>query len=120
MAAALSMAENPPSRRQQQNSPWTHYGAACAQAFVYNPEQLVGAARTTAVKSFGSAGTSSSRMAKQFPALSGYGIAQVLGAQALGCAVKYGNVRVCMAEKLAALSGFGAGSAMHASSTCML
>ena len=48
---------------------------------MYNPEQLVGAARTTAVKSFGSAGTSSSRMAKQFPALSGYGIAQVRGAQ---------------------------------------
>jgi hypothetical protein len=57
----------------------------CAQAFVYNPEQLVGAARTTAVKSFGSAGTSSSRMAKQFPALSGYGIAQVRGAEAPPC-----------------------------------
>lgn len=47
------------------------------QAFVYNPEKLVGAARTAAVKSFGAAGASSSRMAKQFPALSGYGIAQV-------------------------------------------
>ena len=47
------------------------------QAFVYNPEQLVGAARTAAVRSFGSAGTSTTRMAKQFPALSGYGIAQV-------------------------------------------
>lgn len=62
----------------------THHGVACVQAFVYNPEQLVGAARTTAVRAFGSAGTSSSRMAKQFPALSGYGIAQVQGCSVFG------------------------------------
>lgn len=47
------------------------------QAFVYNPEALVGSARNAAVKTFGSSGSSSSRMAAQFPALSGYGIAQV-------------------------------------------
>ena len=47
------------------------------QAFVYNPNLLTGTAKTAAVKSFGAAGSSSSRMAKQFPALAGFGIAQV-------------------------------------------
>lgn len=48
------------------------------QAFVYNPTLLSGGQQQTGVKSFGAAGSSSSRMARQFPALAGFGIAQTL------------------------------------------
>jgi hypothetical protein len=41
------------------------------QAFVYNPTLLSGGQQQTGVKSFGAAGSSSSRMARQFPALAG-------------------------------------------------
>lgn len=46
------------------------------EAFVYNPRLLTGAAGKAATKTFGPAGSSSSRMAQQFPALAGFGIAQ--------------------------------------------
>lgn len=71
------------------------------QAFVYNPALLTGTAKTAAIKTFGSAGSSSSRMAAQFPALSGFGLAQT-------CASDTGifclNLVVWLGTRLSALS----------------